>query len=342
MSLIDDLKKEPYRHDMFSVMRQFERAYPDKPRIGDAATRAEEILLMGQNPFVDYPASNIAAFTVDDRKRYRLFTKFLGLLGPQGALPLSITTEVKHWNDMRDDGFSRFLDILNHRFLQLFFRAWADARPIAQHDRPDADHFACYVGAVCGFGIPAFHHRDTVDDRAKLALAGLLGPQAKSTSRIENMIGWLFDVHVEVEQFVGTWLSLPEDDQMKLGARHSGLGVSTMIGSGFYSVQDKFRIHIYVEDLEQFEKFLPSGEICEKLADIIFFYLGEVLDYDVELTLPTKATKPAQIGGFGRLGWTTWMTSQPDPDDTGTRSDARFHPAERAREKNKKQKVATP
>ena len=37
---------------------------------------------------------------------------------------------------MRDDAFPRFLDILNHRFLQLFFRAWADARPVAQHDRP--------------------------------------------------------------------------------------------------------------------------------------------------------------------------------------------------------------
>ena len=90
---------------------------------------------------MDFPASNLSKFERDADGRFQILVKFLGLLGPQGALPLATTEEAYSWNLMRDDAFPRFLDLLNHRFLQLFFRAWADARPIAQHDRPEADRF---------------------------------------------------------------------------------------------------------------------------------------------------------------------------------------------------------
>ena len=53
----------------------------------------------------------------------------------------------------RDPSFARFTDIFSNRFLQLFFRAWADARPIAHHDRPADDRFADYVGSFAGIGV---------------------------------------------------------------------------------------------------------------------------------------------------------------------------------------------
>mgnify|MGYP002138968179 CR=1 FL=1 len=47
-----------------------------------------------------------------------------------------------------DATFSRFLDILHHRFAALFYRAWAQAQPTVSLDRPDEDRFAGYVGAL--------------------------------------------------------------------------------------------------------------------------------------------------------------------------------------------------
>ena len=78
-------------------------------------------MLLGQDPFMDFPASNLSKVERETSDRFRVFVKFLGLLGPQGALPLATTEEAYGWNLMRDDAFPRFLDILNHRFLQLFF-----------------------------------------------------------------------------------------------------------------------------------------------------------------------------------------------------------------------------
>ena len=60
------------------------------------------------------------------------------MFGPQGALPLTTTDEAYSWLRARDDAFARFVDIFQGRFLALFFRAWADARPIAQERSPSA------------------------------------------------------------------------------------------------------------------------------------------------------------------------------------------------------------
>ena len=180
MKLIEQIGQEPWRFDFFTVMRRLERSYMERPRIGDSSSRRDEYVLLGQDPYLDFPASNLSKFERETSDRFRVFVKFLGLLGPQGALPLATTEEAYGWNLMRDDAFPRFLDILNHRFLQLFFRSWSDARPIGQHDRPETDRFAAYVGTMIGIGSPPYRDRDAVPDAAKLAFSGLMAPQAKS------------------------------------------------------------------------------------------------------------------------------------------------------------------
>ena len=39
-------------------------------------------------------------------------------------------------------------------------------------------------------------------------------------------------------------------------------------------------------------QFLPTGSRSEPLADLVFFYIGEQLDWEVELALPTTAVEP--------------------------------------------------
>ena len=170
-------------------MRRLERSFADRPRIGDSASRRDEYVALGQDPYMDFPASNLSRFERETDGRFHVLVKFLGLLGPQGALPLATTEEAYAWNLMRDDAFPRFLDILNHRFLQLFFRAWSDARPIGQHDRPDADRFVTYVGAMIGIGSRAL---SAISIRCptppSLLFAGLMAPQAKSASRLRGLV----------------------------------------------------------------------------------------------------------------------------------------------------------
>jgi type VI secretion system protein ImpH len=330
MTFLNRLQEEPWRFDYFAVLRHLERKHRDRPRIGDSAARREEFVQLGQDPFMDFPASNLARVEQGDNHPVKIFVKYLGLLGPQGALPLALTEEIYHYVLARDDAFPRFLDVFNHRFIQLFFRAWADSRPIAQHDRPDLDRFVAYIGSAIGLGSSPYRNLDSVPDSAKLGYAGLLSAQAKSASRLAGAIRGLFNVDVEVEEFVGTRLKIEAAERTMLGRGYSVLGEDAMLGGTIFSVQDKIRIRIFTHSLAQYGRFLPSGDWCEPLADLVFFYNGDQLDWDVELAIETGAVAPVRLGRFGQLGWTSWMS----PNWTSTekyRRDARFHPAERMR-----------
>jgi len=340
VSFLRNLEAEPWRFDYFAVLRQLERTFKDRPRIGDSAARRDEFVQLGQDPFMDFPASNLARVVRDDDKPLKVFVKYLGLLGPQGALPLAITEEAYHYGLAQDDAFPRFLDILNHRFIQLFFRAWADSRPIVQHDRPDADRFVAYIGSTIGLGSSPYRDLDSIPDAAKLGFAGLIGAQAKCASRLAGAICGMFNVRAEIEEFVGTRLAIEADELTMLGAGYNTLGKDALLGRTIFSVQDKIRIRIFTKNLAEYIRFLPGGDLCEPLADLVFFYNGEQLEWDAELAIPSGAAEPIRLGRFGQLGWTSWMA----PNWTSPeayRRDARFHPADRMRRERRVESPAT-
>jgi type VI secretion system protein ImpH len=321
--------ENPDQLDFLDLLRRLERTATHQPRIGASGAHDEDIAVLGQAPYVDFPVSNVGYFAMDGKGRYHVHSRFLGMLGPHGALPLQQAYEAKHWENMRDPSFARFLDVFNARFLQLFFRAWADARPAAQFDRPADDRFAAYVGSAVGIATPAFRNRSTVGDMAKLTVAGLLSPAIKSASRLRSLIAHLFNAHVEVEQFAGMWLPLERGDQSSIGNLNAALGSTALLGASIYSLQDKFRIRITAKSLNDFQNFLPAGRHCDQLTDAVHFYLGDLLSYEVEIGLPERETRAAALGSFGRLGWTTWMKPKDRTTIGQFRWDCRFHPAER-------------
>ena len=164
----------------------------------------------------------------------------------------------------RDDAFPRFLDILNHRFLQLFFRAWADARPVAQHDRPEADRFETYIGSMVGLGSPAFRDLDGVPDTSKLAFSGLMAPQAKSASRLRSLIvrpvrreGGDRRVRRHAAEVRRGGPDPPRPEEQRRSASTCSSAAS------MFSVQDKIRIRVYTKNMTEYRSFLPTGAQCE-------------------------------------------------------------------------------
>ncbi len=327
---VEAIEKEPWRFDFFATLRRLERSFPDKPRIGDAATRRDEYVQLGQDPYFEFPASTLADFRRLAPDRFRILQKFLGLLGPEGALPLATTEEAYAWLLAHDDAFPRFLDILNHRFLELFFRAWADARPVAQHDRPKQDRFCDYIGSTIGVGTPVYRDLDTIPDAGKIAFAGLVGPKAKGAARLRRLIGGLLGVRCEIDEFVGAWLTLDPADRSSIGGA-SRLGVDLMVGGAFYSIEDKIRIRLFVSDMDEYQRYLPGQYRCEELTDLVFFYLGDEIEWEVEIAIPAGKVTPVRLGESGRLGWTSWAAPNWS-DSEAWRCDARFHPAERRRQ----------
>jgi type VI secretion system protein ImpH len=324
MSPFARILAQPRTQNLFRVLRLIEREYPEKARIGDSASLAQEAVLLEQDPFMEFPDANIAEASLKEDGRLRLSTRFLGFFGPQGALPLYVTELASQWKAGRDPSFARFADIIATRFQQLFFRVWANARPVAQAERPDQDRFRDYLSSLGGFGTPAMQDRSAMPDQPMLSYIGLLGMQVKTVRGLGQMIHGLFGIEAIVEEWVGSWLKFEPEDLTILGRNACCLGVDTCLGSGIYSINEKVAIRIKCENFAQYESFLPGGVLNDKLTGAVAFYLGYRHAVEIRLGLAAYAAPAITLGRSGKLGWTSWLGQAEAAGGETHRYDAHF------------------
>ncbi len=239
MTTFEDVRDDPYRHDFFAVMRMLERNYQAKPRLGDSTSISEDIAIVSQKPYNSFPASNVVGAELTSAGIPRVTVQFLGMFGPQGPLPLHTTELALLWS-RRDPSFARFVDIVSTRFLQLFYRAWADPRPIAQMERPHADRFQTYLASFAGVGSPVLQgkHQTNSNKRdetlrqqlARLGYSGLVNGRIKSASRLAQLLTGILGIDVEIHEWVGMWLSLETADQSQIGRSSTALGSDCILG----------------------------------------------------------------------------------------------------------------
>ena len=284
-------------------LRRVERRSGDKPRIGLSRRIRDEVVDLGQDPFLAFPDTDLSQW---DKSKARpiIRARFMGFFGPHGALPLNTTEEVTRWHQNGDKAFVAFTDIFVTRFLQLYFRSWSDAHAISQFDHKDGDRFQSYLLAMAGTGTPAFRELGAVGDTVKLRMTPLANGRVKSPVRLRQMLELHLDVKVEVEEMVPLWMAIEPDALSIVGQQGSVLGQSISLGSRVCSVGEKIRLHIKVADKNKYRQFLPGGIQHRELSDIVFWYLGKVTDIDVVLWLPAAEIEPAVMGCSGDLGWT--------------------------------------
>jgi type VI secretion system protein ImpH len=304
------------------VLRRFEALFAHKPRLGQALRPSDEPVRLAQEPSLSFAPATLSGFSESDKRSGvpRLEVRFFGLLGPNGPLPTHLTEYARarllHANDHT---FARFLDIMHHRFLALFYRAWAQAQPTVSLDRPREDRVAAYVGALFGLGSPAARNRDSVPDLAKLFYSGLLARHVRNADGLAQVLGDFFRVPVHIEQFVGHWMQLAPNDYTRLATESPALGRGAILGARVWDRQHKFRIALGPLTLAQYESFLPGGSAIGRIVAWVRHYLSFELEWDMRLTLVRAEVPQAKLAQYGRLGWTTWLGKRQartrDPDD---------------------------
>jgi type VI secretion system protein ImpH len=333
--LFRSLEAQPFHYDFFQVLRRIESLFPEKPRIGASLRPADDPVRFAQEPALTFAPATLSAFTPpNDNSRYpRMEVRFFGLFGPNGPLPLHIT-EYARERQMHggDRTFARFLDVFHHRFVSMFYRAWAQAQPTVSLDRPHADRFAGYSGALIGIGMPSALKRDALPDHAKLFYSGLLARHVRNSDGLAALLSGFFRIPVRVEQFVGHWLTLPVHDRTRLGAKAGSLGGGAMLGSRVWDRQHKFSTWIGPLTLAQYESFLPGGNALPKIVAWVRQYIDFELDWDLRLVLRDREVPKIRLGQYGRLGWTTWLGRR--TPRTRDADDLRLNPEELLRAKH--------
>ena len=103
---------------------------------------------------------------------------------------------------------------------------------------------------------------------------------------------------MEVECFVGTWLTLQSQDHTRLGGQREAaeVGNGALLGGRVWSRQHKFRLVFGPLTLEEYERLLPGGSSFHKLVPIVRNYAGDVMAWDVRFVLRRREVPDTRLG----------------------------------------------
>jgi len=337
-------------------------AEPQFVHVGFTGSPDKEAVRFIVNNTLEFPASELQALEWIEGQQPRLSVNFMGLTGPGGVLPSVYTQaviEMVAWH--KDPSTAFFFDMFNHRMISLFYRAWEKHRfhlPIERGE--EDDRLSRYLRAIIGILPGAFHDRlmerpqvssrsaravnapspdddaeiETQEtekprrglpDRPLLFYAGLLSLKPRSAAALGSVIGDYFDLPVRIEQFVGTWYRLEDDNQfraMEDGHFRGQLGVSSVIGDEIWDQQSRARIALGPLTRSRYEEFLPDGDGHVALRALLQFLYGPEIGFDLQLVLKREDVPAARLDDSSTLplGWLTWLKSKEEfdrvPDDT--------------------------
>jgi type VI secretion system protein ImpH len=313
VDLLEAIRRRPGSFDLFQALRRIECVYRNKARLGEGTHPSDEPVRLAQEPHLAFSPSPLSGVTHTDSAP-RILTRFLGLMGPHGPLPMHLTEYAYDRKRNRNDPtLSRFFDLFHHRILSLYYRAWANTEPTTCFDRPDVDRFAVYIASLIGMGMPSFLQRDELPHHVRLFFAGRYAAHARNADGLAAVIHSFFGIETKVRQFVGEWVDVPLSSRWRVGGPGIGapLGRGTALGRRAWVCQGKFRVSIGPLNHKQFEHFLPGAASLWRMAALVRSYTGDSLAWDVELLLREEAGHPWKLGEKMGLGHTTWLGRRP-------------------------------
>ena len=261
-------------------------------------------------------------------ERVELTPAFMGLLGATGALPLAYSEQFAQRETAGRDGAARaFLDIFQHRAVTLFHEAWRKHRLPLQFEADRRERYLPLVMSLAGLGEPALRRRlhgdeGGVADDALAFYSGLLQRRAVSAPHLQRVLADYFGVPVRVTQFVGRWFELDDECQVTLGETGFRLGHDTLLGPRVWQRDLRARVSIGPMSRTLHQRFLPGGTAALALRELLTLVSGVSLEYEVRLIVraadvlgATLAGAPQSEGSGPRLGWDSYLVTQPCTED---------------------------
>ncbi|WP_374709920.1 type VI secretion system baseplate subunit TssG [Paraburkholderia terricola] len=301
------LSAAPEEHDLFNALRWLDALSQHAAPLGRAAQPRDEPLRLGQEPSLAFAASMIAAVR-DAGAVPRVTIHGFGLFGPNGPLPHHLT-EYAHEraNAFDDRTMSAFADWFHHRLILLFYRAWADAQPVAGHDRPGRSRFDQYVASLIGRAVDSVETRGHA--HAQYFHAGHWVRQTRNPEGLVQILRREFDVPVRIVEHVVHWtpISAPLRTTLHATAPTLRLGGGAVLGRAVRDAQSRFRIVLGPMPLGTYRTFLPGGTNAASLAHWVREYIGAEFAWELQLELAPDHVPALTLCREEGLGRSTWL-----------------------------------
>lgn len=340
-AVIEQLTADPYRFEFFQAVRLLEGWLKQS---GIAADKTlTEYIRFRNSLSLRFPSSQIESLEIARQpveeeagctaasqlhahavKTITITPAFMGFLGGNGTLPNHYTEQISaHALYNRDDAPRAFLDVFSSRVVTLFYQSWCKYRLALGYERQGQDKFLPLLLSLSGLGHVDLQQR--LDNEAQGVLdasiahfAGAVRHRPVSSVVLQRTLEAYFAVPVKVVLFTGSWYRVPPSQQTSLGNNNAQLGVTAMAGARVWQRDLRIRIELGALNKQQFEQFLPGGLSAQALDKLLTLLTHHEFEYEIQLILAACHVQGNCLGiepGKGRLGWDTFLVSQPATED---------------------------
>lgn len=318
--MLAEAQAKPWRFGFVSLLRRISAARQDLPEVGRAQRPRQEHFRLGQHAALTFAPREIAQVDVRtgqagkngvEQPVIRLFG--LGMLGPNGALPIHYTETVRERRDSRrDETLTDFLDLFHHRAFTHLYRAWHQAQAAAGLDRAQQEGFTPYVARLAG-DEPTDAAYTALPSHARWASAAHRVRPARNPDGLVATLQRFFGVPVVLHEYQLHWIPIKPGDLCLLGrtGQAAMLGQGALLGQAVPDRQNKFRLTMGPLSLAAYLRLTPQGSSAGKdlpsLVEWVRAFIGYEYEWELELLVQPHAAVPARLGGAERLGWSSWM-----------------------------------
>lgn len=318
------LEDEPFRVHFFQAVRLLQQREGNRGHVGHFSQPQDETIRFSSLPSLAFPASELFDLEHQTGGQWKMTVQFMGLCSALSALPSVYTEAVLTRIREKDRAMADFFDMFNHRMISLFYRAWEKHHAYVAQEARSEEKLTQRLLDVLGLGTEGMGGRSGVSDRSCIFYAGLLGRHIRTADSLQQLLEDFFDVPVRIDQFAGTWRTLPRDSQSFLNSGRDiseRLGVGTIVGDEVWDHHGRIQVTLGPMNFEQYQGFLPGQSGHRELTAWTKLYSNGSYETQVRLILKRDevpaCTLDAPGSGAARLGLVSWLKTRPRTTDAG-------------------------
>lgn len=246
--------------------------------------------------------------------RWSVTTNVLGLLGSTSPLPPHLTERLLHGSFAQTSAVRDFLDVFNHRALELLYEAWRKYRYHATFRGDDEDPITRRMHWLAGL----VEGEAGGEGANLLRVGGLLTQRPRSAAALQAIVAdFTAPVPVRVEQLIARRIRLPQSARGVLRCRcdsHAAtrLGNGAVVGRSMLDRMSTLRFILGPLSREQLENLLPGTLEHRKVVALIRRVLPMHLVAQLEMRHFSESSHPLRLERSRppRLGWTAWFPTR--------------------------------